>query len=103
MHDYLDSVKVIADFLKRNPELKIELGVHTDHRGNAAYNKRLSEYRANALKELLVEEFNIRPERIIPKGYGESAPIYPEKIIQESKADAIRMHAANNRIEIKII
>ena len=62
--------KIVA-FLKTNPDLKIELGSHTDSRGNDDYNMRLSERRAKSVVEYIISR-GISPERIVSKGYGET-------------------------------
>lgn len=48
---------------------------HTDSKGTDAYNLGLSERRAEAVKMFLVETYQIAPERLIVKGYGEQEPI----------------------------
>jgi outer membrane protein OmpA-like peptidoglycan-associated protein len=62
--------KIVA-FLKTNPDLKIELGSHTDSRGNDDYNMRLSERRAKSVVDYIISR-GISPERIVSKGYGET-------------------------------
>ncbi len=65
----------VAQFLKENPELKIEIQGHTDSQGSNSFNLRLSRRRADAVKAHLVEEFGIESKRLLTKGYGESAPV----------------------------
>ena len=77
--EYLDSVKVIADFLTEHPNIEVEIGGHTDSRGNSNYNLELSENRANSIREVLINQFNINAERISVKGYGESEPIVKDE------------------------
>lgn len=48
---------------------------HTDSQGPAAYNQKLSERRATAVKNRLVEKFNIAAERMTARGFGESVPV----------------------------
>jgi outer membrane protein OmpA-like peptidoglycan-associated protein len=62
--------KVIS-FMRVNPDLKIELGSHTDSRGNDDYNMRLSERRAKSVVDYIISR-GISPERIVSKGYGET-------------------------------
>jgi len=52
----------------------VELGSHTDSRGSKQYNQELSQKRADAVVEYLVNK-GIDPERLIAKGYGESQPV----------------------------
>jgi outer membrane protein OmpA-like peptidoglycan-associated protein len=60
-------VKVMND----NPSLKIELGSHTDSRGNDAYNKKLSDNRAKSARDYIAKRIS-DPKRILYKGYGET-------------------------------
>ncbi|NIT61304.1 MAG: OmpA family protein, partial [Aliifodinibius sp.] len=53
------------------PGLEIELGGHTDAVGSDAYNQNLSEQRANAVRDYLLEN-GINPDVVVAKGYGET-------------------------------
>lgn len=64
----------IVDMLKAHTELKFEIGGHTDSDGDAAYNLKLSQLRADAVKTQLVA-MGIDATRLTTKGYGKSKPI----------------------------
>ncbi|MGB6151182.1 MAG: OmpA family protein [Pricia sp.] len=64
----------VIDIMKTNPGIVLEIGTHTDIRGNAEYNRDLSQKRADSAKAFLIEN-GIADERVIAKGYGESQPI----------------------------
>lgn len=64
----------LAKLLKDNPEIDIELGSHTDCRGSDKYNERLSERRAHAAIQYLVQR-GIEASRLTWKGYGEKVPV----------------------------
>lgn len=64
----------VVDLLRSNPRLKVEIGGHTDARGDDAYNLKLSERRAKSVRNYLIEQ-GIAPERLASKGYGESQPV----------------------------
>lgn len=103
-----DSVKMIVDFLIRNPFLIVEISTHTDCRGNDNFNQILSLRRTQSVLDLIlaVDSDTIFFERIIAIGKGESEPIYSEKFIVESTDDVVlieQYHQANRRVEIKII
>jgi outer membrane protein OmpA-like peptidoglycan-associated protein len=57
---------------------RFQIEGHTDSKGSAVYNKRLSERRARSVKEYLVERFQIAPERLKALGRGEEAPLVSE-------------------------
>ncbi len=65
----LDSL--VVPLMEENPTLKFELGSHTDSRGNDEYNMTLSQKRADAVVEYLIQK-GINAERLIAKGYGET-------------------------------
>ena len=100
-----DSVKVIADFLMEHPEICIEIGVQNDYRGNEEYNETATFHRAQSIKNVLVAEFYIDPDRINVMGYGESRPLISKEEIDavQSKEMQETMHRINSRVEVKII
>ncbi len=63
----------LSELLHANPDIKIELGSHTDCRGEDKYNLDLSQKRAESVVQYLINK-GIDPERVIPKGYGETQP-----------------------------
>lgn len=81
--------------LRQNPNLKIEIGGHTDSIGPESYNKNLSQKRAEAVKDYLTRK-GIDPRRIIAKGYGESKPL-------ASNDDEEEGRELNRRVEFKVI
>jgi len=65
----------LSDQMYQYPSADLVLEGHTDSTGSAAYNKQLSEKRADAVKRVMVEEFGIDESRITTEGYGEAKPI----------------------------
>lgn len=59
--------------LNENPNITIELSAHTDYRGAEAYNKKLSQKRAESVVKYLINH-GIAPDRLTPVGYGEEKP-----------------------------
>ena len=69
---------VVGQVLRKWPELKIEIGGHTDSRGADKYNQRLSEARARAVMTYLTTKYaDLKPTQFTAKGYGESRPLVP--------------------------
>jgi outer membrane protein OmpA-like peptidoglycan-associated protein len=64
----------LVQVLNDNPEIKIEMGSHTDSVASFDYNIALSQRRADATVQYLIRK-GIAPERLVAKGYGESQPI----------------------------
>jgi OmpA-OmpF porin, OOP family len=67
----------VADVLIRNPHLeRIEVQGHTDNRGGAQLNKRLSQERADSVRLRLIEH-GVDSDRLEANGYGETRPLVP--------------------------
>lgn len=71
--DAVPALDSLYQLLVLNPSLRIELASHTDCIGNDRYNLELSQKRAQAVVDYLVQK-GIAKNRLIPKGYGESQP-----------------------------
>jgi outer membrane protein OmpA-like peptidoglycan-associated protein len=69
-----------SNYLKAHPNLKIEIGGHTDSRGNAQDNLLLSTNRAKAVKDFLTSK-GIPETQLSSKGYGSSSPIMTDAAI----------------------
>jgi peptidoglycan-associated lipoprotein len=67
------SLDKLVETLLDNPNVTIELMSHTDSRDTEEYNLTLSQKRAQAVVQYLIDK-GIAPERLSPKGYGESTP-----------------------------
>ena len=68
-----EALDKLADLLKENPNVTIELSAHTDYKGSAEYNKRLSQRRAETVVKYLTEH-GIEADRLTPVGYGKEKP-----------------------------
>lgn len=90
-HDELDR---LAEILKDKENIHVEIGGHTDQKGDVAYNAGLSLKRAGSVKTYLISQ-GVMDEQLIAKGYGESQPIY-------SGTDD-KKQALNRRVEFKIL
>lgn len=89
----------LVKIMKDNPTIWIELGSHTDSRGNDAYNLQLSQSRANAAVQYIISQ-GIDQNRITAKGYGESKLL--NKCANGVKCTAAE-HQLNRRTEFKIV
>jgi outer membrane protein OmpA-like peptidoglycan-associated protein len=66
--------RLLADglpILEKNPDLRVRIDGHTDSSGEAAYNEKLSERRAEAVRNVFIEN-GIAPSRLEARGFGES-------------------------------
>lgn len=82
----------IARVLMANPNMKIEIGGHTDNSGNAADNMRLSSLRADAVRNYLLAK-GVPFRQMVSKGYGATIPRTPDNSPQG--------RALNRRVEIR--
>jgi len=88
----------LVALMKQNPEMKVELGSHTDERGSVPYNLKLSQKRAQSAVDYIVSKA-IDPSRIKAVGYGKSQLIY--KSTPDHKCTPTE-HRENRRTEIYI-
>jgi OOP family OmpA-OmpF porin len=87
--DINDLAKVMRDY----PDLNVVIEGHTDNIGTAAYNKKLSQRRADAVKKYMVDEDGIAANRIAAKGYGFDRPI-ASNATEEGRQKNRRVEAA---------
>ena len=81
-----DSEKALDELVKllnENPNVTIELSAHCDYRGNADYNKALSQRRAEAVVDYLTRK-GIAKDRLTPMGYGKEKPKRIRKKLTET-------------------
>jgi len=81
--------------LKDNPDIKVEVGGHTDAVGSEIARQKISEKRAESAKKYIMDKFNISGDRMIIKGYGSQKPIADNK----SKEG----RAKNRRVEFRVL
>ncbi|MEM1321331.1 MAG: OmpA family protein [Bacteroidota bacterium] len=90
--------KVIT-VLNEHPNIIMELGSHTDARGRDAYNLELSEKRAQAAVNYIVQKGDISADRIAAKGYGETSLV---NRCGNGVKCSDKAHQRNRRTELKI-
>lgn len=84
-----------GQILNGNPNIRVEIGGHTDGEGSEAANQKISEKRAQSCKKYLMDKFNIPEKQMITKGYGATKPVADNKT-QEGRSK-------NRRVEFKVI
>ncbi len=84
----------VAEQLAAAPELEVEVEAHTDSRGDPGANRRLSQRRAQAVKDFLASK-GVAPERIHTLGSGATRPL-----VRTRTRDADQL---NRRIEFRIL
>ena len=91
---YLPQINELISYLKLHPTIELELRGHTDSDGDNNYNLKLSQKRADAIKNYMVKN-GISANRLTAVGYGEKEPIYVE--------DSEENMYLNRRTEAKIL
>jgi OOP family OmpA-OmpF porin len=89
------SLKELGEALEKYPDLKVEIGGHTDTRGSAAYNQKLSQTRAESVRAYLLEHYRLDADHLTAKGYGESQPETRER----NQEELFR----NRRVELTVL
>ena len=91
--DSESGIQILTEFLKRNPDLKVELAGHTDNVGSESYNLKLSSDRAESVRKALIAN-GIDENRLTAKGYGATKPLAPN--------DTDEHRALNRRTEMVV-
>lgn len=90
-----EALQAAYNILKENPTIKVEIQGHTDNVGSDEYNQKLSERRAWAVVNYLVQQMGVNAERLTAKGYGESQP--------KASNDTPEGRALNRRVEFVVV
>jgi OmpA-OmpF porin, OOP family len=93
-------LKSTVQTLKDNPKAKIRIAGYTSAAGTKEYNQTLSERRANSVRDYLIEEGVLTPERIATIGYGQTRPAQHEAAPQDLYSKAAK---ANMRVLFEIV
>ncbi|MDX2321311.1 MAG: OmpA family protein [Moritella sp.] len=68
-------IKAVADLMTQFTNANIEIAGHSDSSGNADYNKKLSQRRADAVRDTIVNEYGGDAARVTAVGYGQEQPV----------------------------
>lgn len=96
--DAKPTLNKLAEMLRQNPLIKIQLSSHTDCRGNDTYNQNLSQRRAESAVNYLIS-LGIETSRLAARGYGESLPAVSCDCRRCTESE----HQANRRTTFKVI
>jgi outer membrane protein OmpA-like peptidoglycan-associated protein len=90
-----DELGKLENMMKQNPAMKVEISGHTDNSGPTAFNKTLSQARADAVKKYLASK-GVDASRVTAVGYGETKPL-------ASNDDEIEGRELNRRVEFRVL
>ena len=91
--DSYSDIENLAEFMKQFPQTATTVEGHTDSTGNPAYNQKLSERRADAVRNVLVNQYGVAADRINAVGYGASNPV-ADNATSEGRAINRRVEAS---------
>ena len=83
--EYHNELQQVAEFLTEFPKATGAIEGYTDSIASMKYNMDLSQRRADSVRDYLIKKFNIAPERITAKGYGETKPVGDNKTAEGRK------------------
>jgi OOP family OmpA-OmpF porin len=89
-----DRLKMVADFLQNNPDAHAVLAGFSDSKGAEEYNLKLSRMRSQSVKNFILEQSRIDPDRVILFWYGNTNPV--------ASNDTAEGRKENRRVEIAI-
>ena len=89
----------VLKLLNTQQSIKVEIGGHTDNAGNADANKKLSQSRADAVVQYLINH-GVDRGRLVAQGYGDTQPIVPNLVNGKPNAKNMQL---NRRVEFKIL
>jgi len=84
----------VALQLQRYPDLKVEVEGHTDNRGRSSVNEKLSQQRANTVREYLISQ-SVSAARLQAVGYGDRRPI--------DSNDTVKGREHNRRVHFNVV
>ena len=91
--DSYSDIENLAEFMKQYPQTATTVEGHTDSTGNAAYNQNLSERRAAAVRDTLVNQYGVEADRVNAVGYGKDRPV-ADNATNEGRAINRRVEAS---------
>jgi photosystem I P700 chlorophyll a apoprotein A2 len=96
----MDALGKVAGVLKGMPNSPATVDGHTDGKGQADYNQKLSERRANSVKDWLVNQGGIPASRLSARGFGMTRPVAPNT--KKDGSDDAEGRQKNRRVEIRV-
>lgn len=85
----------VIKFMNDYPSVRIEIAGHTDSDGSASFNQKLSQNRAESVRNYIVQQGKIEASRITAKGYGEEQPVASNETDEGKQM--------NRRVEFEIL
>ena len=94
--EFFKDLHRLATEMRNFPDCRFEISGYTDARGSHEYNDKLSQRRADTIRQLLIERENYDPNVLEAVGFG-------KRRLQVPNAETEEEHAQNRRVEVRII
>jgi OmpA-OmpF porin, OOP family len=92
----------VAEGLKKHPGLKVEIQGHTDGQGKPAYNLKLSQRRAEAVRDYLISD-GVPADQLVAKGYGLTQPVDTNKTAAgRARNRRVVMYVLSNATDVQV-
>lgn len=104
LSESLEELDRIAEFLKENDSVIVEVRTHTDSRGSKQSSRRLDYKRSESVVAYLINK-GVSSNQLIAKGYGDTEPIVTDEQIaqMETNQQKEEAHALNRRVDFKVV
>lgn len=99
---YDADIEAVAKLMTDYPTAKVEIQGHTDSRGSADYNQKLSESRAAAVVKVLTDKYGIAADRISSVGYGAAQPVADNKTVEGRAQNRRTMAVAAGEVKVTV-
>jgi outer membrane protein OmpA-like peptidoglycan-associated protein len=94
------TLRKAVDVIKKYPRSKVLIEGHTDGKGSDEYNQKLSERRANSVKDWFVKNGGVNSKRFETKGWGKTKPVAPNT--KPDGSDDPEGRQKNRRVEMTV-
>jgi len=99
---YDADIDAVAKLLSDYPTAKVEIQGHTDSRGSAGLNEKLSQSRADAVAKVLTSKYGIAADRISSKGYAASQPVADNKTAEGRAQNRRTVAVAAGEVKVTV-
>lgn len=98
--EYMADIRNLATFMNQYQNTEVTVEGHTDSTGSDAYNKTLSQRRAESVRDVLIQRMNIEAERVKAVGYGEERPVADNNTVAGREQNRRVVGAVSTRITV---
>ncbi len=98
--EYMSDIRDLATFMNQYENTQVTVEGHTDSTGSDAYNKALSQRRADSVRRVLIERMGIEADRVTAVGYGEERPVADNNTVSGREQNRRVVGAVSTRITV---